>query len=73
MIKQILREFSGAQVGFGAGNDFVNQTLLDKQQDIETLFQIFSPNTNYDCPWDCLRPEIEWSVKTVIHLNMKFA
>ena len=71
MIKQILREFSGAQVGFGAGNDFVNQTLLDKQQDIETLFQIFSPNTQYDCPWDCLRPEIEWSLTTSACPNTK--
>ena len=71
MIKKILLEFSNANVGWEAGNDFVDNRLLEQQQQIETLFQIFGPNTQYDCPWDSLRPKIEWSVDTEVCPNQR--
>ena len=71
MIKKILLEFSNANVGWEAGNDFVDHRLLEQQQQIETLFQIFGPNTQYDCPWDSLRPKIEWSVDTEVCPNQR--
>ena len=105
MIKQILAEFGEHAVGFTAGHDFVNANLLTDQQEIETLFQLFStivkqpastqsvesvttaerpaapqaPSTSVasaappvnNCPWDCLRPQIEWSLVTEACSNPK--
>ena len=57
MLKQVIRQYRDVE----AGNKFVNNSLLTRQQQSETLLQIFrtevkGTNRSADpCPWDCLR------------------